>query len=152
MMVATIEVAKLSLSFVPNVELVTLLVILYSLYFGKRVFFATFVFTVVEGLLYGFGVWWIMYLYIWPALAGITMLLKRVQGRFFWALLAAGFGLFFGLLCAIPYLFIGGPSMAFSWWIAGIPYDILHCVSNFLVVLALLPPLRRVMDRLFPTA
>lgn len=147
MMTATLEVAKTALNFLPNIELVTLLVILYSLYLGKRVFFSVYAFALIEGLLFGFGVWWVMYLYIWPALAAITLLLKNVQGRFFWALLAAAFGLFFGFFCAIPYLFIGGPSMAFSWWIAGIPYDLIHCVSNFLVVLVLLPPLKRVMER-----
>lgn len=147
MMTATLEVAKTALNFLPNIELVTLLVILYSLYLGKRVFFAVYAFALIEGLLFGFGVWWIMYLYIWPLLAVITLVFKNVQGRFFWALLAAAFGLFFGLFCAIPYLFIGGPSMAFSWWIAGIPYDFIHCASNFLVVLVLLPPLRKVMER-----
>ena len=147
MMTATLEVAKTALNFLPNIELVTLLVILYSLYLGKRVFFAVYAFSLIEGLLFGFGVWWIMYLYIWPLLAVITLVFKNVQGRFFWALLAAAFGLTFGLFCAIPYLFIGGPSMAFSWWVAGIPYDLIHCVSNFLTVLVLLPPLRKVMER-----
>lgn len=35
--------------------------------------------------------------------------------------------------------------MAFSWWITGIPFDISHCVFNFLIVLVLFRPL----DRLF---
>ena len=35
-MTATIEAAKLALFVVPNVELVTLLVILYSIHFGKK--------------------------------------------------------------------------------------------------------------------
>ena len=33
-MIATLEAAKLSLSFIPNVELVTFLLILYTLAFG----------------------------------------------------------------------------------------------------------------------
>lgn len=36
MMIATLEVAKYALSFLPNVELVTLLIILYTLYFGNK--------------------------------------------------------------------------------------------------------------------
>ncbi len=35
-MIATLEAAKLSLSFIPNVELVTFLLILYTLAFGKK--------------------------------------------------------------------------------------------------------------------
>ena len=61
------------------------------------------------------------------------------------AIIAAFFGLFFGLLCSFPYLVTGGIAMAFSWWITGIPFDISHCVFNFLIVLVLFRPL----DRLF---
>ena len=38
--------------------------------------------------------------------------------------------------------------MALSWWISGIPYDVIHCVSNAVLAFVLLPPLRRLMERL----
>ena len=53
----------------------------------------------------------------------------------------------FGALCAIPYFFIGGWQMAFSWWVSGIPYDVIHCVSNTVLVFVLFPPLRRALER-----
>ena len=49
-MIATLEAAKLSLSFIPNVELVTFLLILYTLAFGKKVLYAAFAFVGVECL------------------------------------------------------------------------------------------------------
>ena len=48
---------------------------------------------------------------------------------------------------SIPNLFIGGLSMAVTWWIAGIPYDIIHCVSNFFVTLILFKPLCKIMSK-----
>ena len=34
-------------------------------------------------------------------------------------------------MCSIPYLFIGGIHTAFAWWVSGIPFDMIHGVSNF---------------------
>jgi energy-coupling factor transport system substrate-specific component len=66
---------------------------------------------------------------------------------------SAVFGLSFGALCAIPYLFTGtdlqsGLSIAFGWWVAGIPWDIAHCVGNFVLMLLLYKPLSNVMINL----
>ena len=81
MMVAALESAKLALSFLPNIELVTLLIILFTLTVGKKIYYAVFAFVVLEGLLYGFGIWWVMYLYMWPLLAWVTWLLRRKKRR-----------------------------------------------------------------------
>jgi len=37
--------------------------------------------------------------------------------------------------------------MAVTWWFAGIPYDIIHCVSNFFVTLILFKPLCKIMSK-----
>lgn len=148
MMTATIEVAKCALSFLPNVELVSFLMILYTLCFGKLIFFVIPVFVLLEGCIYGFGLWWIMYLYTWPLLALLTLLFRKQQSPFFWSMLSGFFGLFFGALCAIPYLFIVGIHGTFEWWVAGIPYDILHCISNFCICLVLFSPMKKLMGRL----
>jgi energy-coupling factor transport system substrate-specific component len=140
-MTATLEVGKMALSFLPNVEIVSLFIILYTLFFGRKTVYAIFTFVLIEGCLYGFGIWWIMYLYIWPLLSFLAWLLRKYAAPLPYALLSGIFGLFFGALCAIPYLFIGGWHTAFTWWIAGIPYDIIHCVANFLLCLILFQPL-----------
>lgn len=84
-MIATLEAAKLSLSFIPNVELVTFLLILYTLAFGKKVLYAAFAFVGVECLIWGMGIWVIMYLYIWPLLCVLTLFLKKQRSAWFWA-------------------------------------------------------------------
>lgn len=147
-MIAILEVAKNVLAFIPNVELVTLLIILYALHFGKLTFLIVPAFVLIEGCIYGFGLWWIMYLYTWPLLAIIAMVFRKQESVWFWSILSGAFGLFYGALSSIPYFFIGGVHTAFSWWIAGIPFDIIHCVSNFIICLVLFVPLRRVMKRI----
>ena len=148
MMLATLEVAKNALAFLPNVELVTLLIILYTLFFGKKVYAVIPGFILLEDCIYGFGLWWIMYLYVWPLLALITYHFREQTSVWFWSLLSGFFGLAFGGLCAIPYIFLSGFKSAFAWWISGIPYDILHCVSNFVLCMVLFSPLKNALKKI----
>ncbi len=141
MMVATLETVRLSLHFFPGVELVSLLIIVYTLFFKNKIFFAIYVFALVEGCLNGFGIWWFMYLYVWTLLAILTRLLSRQTAAWTYALLSGLFGLAFGALCSIPYLIGRGPATAFAWWVAGIPVDIIHGVVNFILCLILFRPL-----------
>lgn len=139
---------QIALANLPNVEVVTLLVILYTLHFRKKALLVIYAFVVLEGIFYGFHIWWIMYLYIWTILWLVVTLMRTHSSALVWAVTAGFYGLFFGALCAIPYLFLGGFSVALSWWIAGIPFDLIHCVANFLLVLILFTPLDRVMTRI----
>ena len=137
---------QIALAALPNIEVVTLLFLVYTLYFGRRTLYIIYIFAVLEGLVYGFHVWWVMYLYVWTILwAAVTLLGRRPHPAVFWAVVAAIFGLLYGLLCAVPYWIVGGYAAAFAWWVAGIPFDFIHCASNFIIVAALFYP----MDRLF---
>ncbi|MEG1193697.1 MAG: hypothetical protein RSG50_10810 [Clostridia bacterium] len=145
---AILVAAQLALAVLANVELVSLLIIVYTLALGKRALFPVYVFVLLEGLIFGFGLWFINYLYVWALLVGAVLLLRpHMQGRLGWTILSASYGLLFGALCAIPYFFIGGPSMAFAYWLSGIPYDLAHCAGNCFFALVLVAPLERVMLR-----
>ena len=61
------------------------------------------------------------------------------------AMISGIFGLLFGFLCAIPYLFVSGLAGAFAYWIAGIPFDLIHGIGNFVIMLVLYYPIRTVM-------
>lgn len=131
----------------PNIHLTALLIILTACSFGWRSLYSVFLFVLLEGLIYGFGLWWVSYLYAWPLLAAAAILMRRNDSALIWAVVAALHGLCFGALCAIPYLFIGGVKMAFSYWISGIPFDIPHCAGNFVLTLVLYKPLSKVLTR-----
>lgn len=147
LMGALMYACQVVMSFVPNVHIVAMLIIVTGLLFGWEAFYSVILFIILEGITYGFGIWWFNYLYVWPVLVLIVCLLRKNDSVIFWGVVAAVHGLCFGALCAIPYFFIGGAGMAFSYWVAGIPFDIVHCISNFVVTLVLLKPLRTVIER-----
>lgn len=156
MMVAVIEVCKAALSFLPNIELTSFWLIMFTLFFGWRIVFVVPVFILIEGTIYGFGLWWIMYLYAFPLLVLIAWMFRKKEDVWFWSILSAAFGLSFGFLCAIPYVVIGaadggivnGLYVGFTWWVAGIPWDIAHGVGNFVLMTVLYKPVRSVMNKL----
>lgn len=147
-MVATMTSFKYAMSLLPNIEPVSLLIILYTLFLGPKVIYAIIVFIFVEGLIYGFGIWWVSYLYIWPLLSILTYIFRKQTSPLFFSVLSGIFGLFFGALTAIPYLFAGGIGAAFNYFIAGIPYDLMHCVGNFFLCLALFYPLNTTLNKI----
>lgn len=145
---AVMEAAKMALNPIPNVELVTLLVIVYTVFFGWKTYYIVLAFILLETLNFGIHLWVIMYMYVWLILIAGTMWLKRFDSVIYYATFAGFFGLCFGFLCALVYLPIGGWNMMITWWIAGLWYDILHCISNFVTVLLLYKPLVHIMDKM----
>lgn len=156
MMVAVVEVCKLTLLGLPNIELTTFWIIMFTLYFGNRVFYMIPVFILVEGAMFGIQIWWIMYLYMWPSLALITKRFKNSDSVWTFSILSGIFGLLFGFFCAIPYVVIGtvdgsilnGLYAGFTWWVAGIPWDMIHGVGNFILMFVLYRPVRNIMNKL----
>lgn len=145
---AILLVGQVGMSFLPNIEPVSTLIILYTLTYKKRVFPVIYTFVLLEGVLFGFGIWWISYLYIWSILALVALAFQKLDSAILWAVVSGSFGLLFGALCAIPYLISGGLGAAFAYWAAGIPYDILHCIGNFVLTLVLYRPLLELLGRL----
>ena len=147
LMVAIIEVCKIVMKDIPNVELTTFWVIMFTLYFGKKIAYVIPTFIVIEGLLFGFGLWWIMYLYLWPLLALVTWKFRKMNSAWNWAVISGLFGLLFGFFGAFLYVVTSGIPTAIAWWIQGIPWDITHGVANFALMLVLFRPIRNVMNR-----
>ena len=147
MMIAVLEVVKRVLDSIPNVELVTFFIIMFTIYYGWKTLFAVFAFVGIEFLIWGFGIWSICYLYVWPLLVAITMLTRKRNSYALYCVEAGAFGFLFGALCAITTFAISGPATALGWWISGIPFDIIHGISNFIVFLVLYKPVKAVMDR-----
>ncbi len=144
---AILYAQQLALAFLPNIHLCALLIMLYTLCFPKLTPMIILCFVLLEGITYGFGIWWISYLYIWPLLAFLTWLFRRNSSVAFWALLGGAYGFLNGALFALPYLLIGGFSTAFSYWIAGIPFDMIHCFGNAVLIFFLWKPLFGLFSR-----
>lgn len=145
LMGALLVVSKQAMSGLPNIEPVTLLIILFALELPRETPAAITVFILLQGVLYGFGLWWAMYLYIWYLLALLAWLFRRMDHALFWAVFSGLYGLCFGGLCAAVYLFAKTPAFALSWWLSGLSYDALHGVGNFAIMLVLYRPLRKAL-------
>ena len=57
-------VSQIVFASIPNIEVVSLLIIVYTIFLGKQVFYIIYGFAILEGIFYGFGIWWVMYLYV----------------------------------------------------------------------------------------
>lgn len=146
-MAAILLVAQVALSFLPNIELVSLFILVFSLYFPRHAPYAIYVFVLAEGLIYGFHIWWITYLYVWIIMYFIARIFSRYQGAssWLWAVINGLYGLGFGALTSIPYFITGGIGGGVAYFVAGIPFDLLHCGGNFVVALLLYKPMSKAM-------
>ena len=140
---------KVVMAGLPNIEPVTLCLLVYGAVFGYKALYPTYVYVAMEIFYFGFGTWNFCYLYVWaiPVILGVN--LRPVKPAFVWALAAAVFGLLFGALCGIVDAFIGGVGYAVAKWASGIPFDIAHCLGNFGMALILFHPLRNLLDKLY---
>ena len=133
----------------PNIEPVSLLVMIFAAVFGWKALYPVYVFVVMEILFYGISTWNIYYLYIWAVLAFAAILMRKQTQPLAWALLSAVYGLMFGALCGIVDIFIGGFGYAAAKWVSGIPFDLLHCGGNFVIALIMFRPLRTALEKLY---
>ena len=140
---------KVAMAGLPNIEPVSLTLLIYAVVFGWKALYPTAIYVVMEILYFGLGTWNICYLYVWPILVVAGICMKNMQSSLGWALLSGTFGLAFGALCGIVDIFIGGFGYALAKWVSGIPFDISHCVGNFLLALILFTPLRNLVEKLY---
>lgn len=147
---AILVTAQVALSFIPNVELVSLLILVTTLVFGKDALYAIIVFVLVEGLIWGFGIWWFGYLYIWPILYFLITFLKKYNKEndfVFWAFVLGFFGLAFGALYAVSYIPVSF-SYALTYWFAGVPFDLIHGIGNVILTLIIGKTLYKVLIKI----
>ena len=149
MLAALTFALQVVMSPLPNIEPVSLLVMLFAVTFGWKSLYPVYIFATMEIFYYGINIWNIYYLYVWTILAVAAILLRNMEQPVLWALLSGIFGLFFGALCAIADIFMGGIEYAVVKWANGILFDITHCVANFIIALLLFVPLRKLLLRLY---
>lgn len=140
---------KVAMSYLPNIEPVSLLVMVFAVVFGKKSLYPIYLYVMLEILIYGIGTWNVNYLYVWGILALAAYWMRKAVQPLYWALLAGVFGLSFGLLCAPVDFLLGDIGFVISKWISGIPFDIAHCAGNFIIALLLFQPLRQLTEKLY---
>ncbi len=140
-----------ALSGLPNIHILAPIICASTVVYGVRALYPIYVFVFMSGLFTGFSAWWLPYLYVWAVLWGAVMLLpNRISNtKKPWALMIASalHGLLFGTLYAPAQALMFGFDIrqTLLWILAGLPYDAIHGVSNFLMTALLAPAIIRVL-------
>jgi energy-coupling factor transport system substrate-specific component len=152
MCAAVLFVQQLALSFLPNIQLSVLLVVLYTRVFGfRKTSLIIIVHVLVTNILSPFGP--VIPVFI-PAMVIAWMLVPVLLTTVFRhvrsALGLALFGLFYGFVYGWVYIpfavfLTGAPFAAYA--LMDIPFEILMAISNFTTILWLYDPLHRMLNR-----
>lgn len=147
---ALLIVAKEALFFIPNVEVVTLLLMAYTYTLGSRTtIYITIIFTLVQSIIYPPHMWIITYFLIWPLLVIMTSVLKRYNANLLMlSIFASLFGFGFGAFDSLVNSFVYGLNTFIPLWIRGLPFDIIHAISNYLTVLILFNPIKNSLSKM----
>ena len=153
---ATLTAGKMALSFIPNVEIVTLLLTVYALTLPRsRVLIATFTFIATETFIWGAHIWIFMYLIHWPALVLSVSFLKGKYAPLFAIVIGVIMTGLFGVQTTVLEVLllsnfqkIGFVKCFLLRYGTGIPYFITHIVSNACILSVLVYPMYRLMSSL----
>jgi len=141
-------VSQVIMASLPNIEIVSLFVILITRKFGMRALYSIYIFVACEIFTYGISMWVINYFYVWTILWFVVFIIRKIDDVWVYSIISALFGILFGTFCSIPYLIIGGISNLVAYIISGFWFDILHCIGNFIGVMILYKPLTKVMNKI----
>lgn len=142
---ALMYVSKMVMEFLPNVHLLATFIVAMTVVFRWKALYPLYVFVFLTGLLNGFNLWWISYLYIWTVLWGITMLLPKQMPPWLAAIvyyLVAGLhGFAYGTLYAPAQalMFHLNLEQTVAWIVAGLPWDAIHGIGNIACGILILP-------------
>lgn len=146
-----IFICKLFFATIPNIEPVTLLLIILTCILGKKAFYIAIVYVMLEIMIYGLGFWVWGYLFLWPFLVCLTALLRREikNKNLYRAVLAAFFGLFFDLFYALIIGLLSGLWVGVTYYASGIVFSTVHMIGNYFLMMILGERLYQFIDKLY---
>ncbi len=142
---AVLYLSKILLDVLPNIHLIGMFIVGFTVLYRSKALYPIYVFVFLTGLLNGFSVWWIPYLYIWTVLWGAVMLLPKFKSKKAAAIcymtVCALHGFLYGTLYAPFQAIAFGLDFKgmIAWIAAGFPFDIIHGISNFIAGALILP-------------
>ena len=147
MLGAVMYASKLIMEVLPNIHLIGVFIVAITVVYRKKALYPLYIFVFLTGLLGGFNMWWIPYLYIWTVLWGATMLLPKTlppkAAPIIYAIVCSLHGFLYGTIYAPAQALMFGLDFKgmVAWIVAGLPYDLIHGVSNFISGLILIIPI-----------
>ena len=140
--------SKVIMELFPNVHLLGVFVIAFTVVYRKKALYPIYTYVFLNGFFAGFSIWWIPYLYVWTVLWAATMLLpKRIPTKIkpiVYMSLCALHGFLYGTIYGPAQAILFGLDFKgmIAWIVAGLPWDIIHGISNFFCGMLILPIVR----------
>lgn len=137
--------SKIIMEALPNIHLLGVLTVTYTVVYRKKALIPIYLYVMLNGLFAGFNFWWIPYTYIWTILWAITMLLPKNMPRIVciiaYSAVCSLHGFLYGVLYAPAQMLMFGltAEQTLAWIISGIPFDVIHGVSNLGLGLLIVP-------------
>lgn len=145
LMAALMFVSKIVMEFLPNVHLIGVFIVAITVVYRYKALYAIYTFVFLTGLVYGFQLWWIPYLYIWTVLWTMVMLLPKNMPKkiapIIYMVVCSLHGFLYGTLYAPLQAIMFGLDFKgmVAWIIAGIPWDVTHGISNLVCGSLIMP-------------
>ncbi len=145
MLGALMYISKMIMEFAPNVHLLGVFTIAYTVVYRKKALYPIYIYVILNGIFGGFAPWWLPYLYVWTILWGVVMLLPKKMPKkiapVVYMVICAAHGFLFGTLYAPVQAILYGLDFkgTMAWIIAGLPWDFIHGVSNFFCGILIVP-------------
>ena len=147
---ALLVVSKFALSFIPNVEVVTTLLVAFCFVFGFDGVVSSLVFCTLDVIIYPPSIDVIVSYYIYWNLMAITVaVLREFKVRNFTAyfITATGYTLFFGVITSFfNSLFFGVPFGVV--YVAGLYFYAIHLVSTAVFMIVGFKPITKILERI----
>ena len=145
MIAAVMCITDLLMEALPNIHILAPLIVASTVIYRWKAVLAIYAYVFLIGFIQGIGVWWIPYLYVWTVLWAAVMLLPKNMPQklkpIVYIAVASLHGFLFGTLYAPAQALLFGFDFkqTLMWIAAGIPFDIIHGVSNFVCSMLIIP-------------
>ena len=145
MLGAVMFASKMLMEILPNIHLLGTFIVAITVVYRKKALYPIYIYVLLNGIFAGFAMWWIPYLYIWTILWAAVMILPKNMPKkiapIVYAIVCALHGFGFGVLYAPAQALMFGLNFdaTLTWIAAGLPFDIIHGISNLCCGILIVP-------------
>ena len=151
MLAALMCVGDFAMEWLPNVHFVGVLIVVTTAIYRTYALFPIYTYVIIQGIMGGFSVWWVPYLYIWTVLWGAIMLIpKKLSEKVkhvLYILFCALHGFLFGVLYSPMQAIFFGLDLkgTLAWIAAGFYFDAIHGTGNLILGIVFIYPIIKVL-------
>ena len=149
--VAIIIAFQTLLSSINGLELTTLLITTAALLLPLSTSLTiVVVYCLIQGILYGFGDWLVVYIIYWTLVDLVSYFLRSFLRKYLIlnSILNGAYGFLLGIFFFFKTLILYDLSSAISYYLTGLSGDIFHTIINILVTLILYPVIARIFPKI----